>query len=154
MASDGRAYPGRPLLGVGGVVLVDNQVVLIRRRNPPLAGRWSLPGGVVEAGESVQAAVAREVLEETGLTVRVRDLVEVVEHIDHDQDGRVRHHYVILDYLCDVTGGTLRAGGDVDAAALIKPDPDTMDAYALTDAARRVISRGLQLHNVRERPSG
>jgi len=153
MASDGRAYPDRPLLSVGGVVFVDHRVVVVRRRNPPLAGRWTLPGGVVEAGESVAAGVAREMLEETGLMVRVRDLVEIVEHIDQDPEGRVRHHYVILDYLCEVTGGALCAGGDAEAAALIGLDPDTMDTYALTDAARRVIRRGLQLHNTGERPS-
>jgi ADP-ribose pyrophosphatase YjhB (NUDIX family) len=153
MPSDGRAYPGRPVLSVGGVVFVDDRVVVVRRRHPPLAGRWSLPGGVVETGESVEAAVAREVLEETGLPVRVRDLIEVVEHIDHDDEGRVRHHYVILDYLCEVTGGTPCAGGDADAVALIELDPDTMDAYALTDAAIRVIRRGRLLHNAREQRS-
>jgi ADP-ribose pyrophosphatase YjhB (NUDIX family) len=150
MASDQRAYPERPLLTVGGVLFVDNRVVLVRRHNPPLAGRWNLPGGVVEAGEPLDAAIAREMLEETGLTVRVLDLVDVVEHIDHDDEGRVRHHYVILDYLCEMTGGTLCAGGDADAVELAGLDADTMDAYALTDAARQVIRRGLQLHNARE----
>jgi ADP-ribose pyrophosphatase YjhB (NUDIX family) len=144
--ADDRQYPARPVLGVGAVIVIDGGVVLVKRHNPPLEGRWSLPGGVLEVGESVSAAVAREVLEETGLTVAVGELVEIVEHVDRDPDGRVRHHFVILDYLCAVTGGAIQAAGDADAAVLAKADAATMDGYALTDAARRVIRRALELH--------
>jgi ADP-ribose pyrophosphatase YjhB (NUDIX family) len=141
--NDDRRYPARPILGVGAVIVIDGLVVLVKRRNPPLEGRWSLPGGVLEVGEPVRAAVAREALEETGLSVTVGDLLEIVEHVDRDADGRVCHHFVILDYRCAATGGAIRAAGDADAAVLVKPDAATMEAYALSDAARRVIRRAL-----------
>ena len=146
--TDDRAYPARPILGVGAVIVIHGRVILIRRRNPPLAGRWSLPGGVIETGESVREAVIREALEETGLDVTVDDLVEVYEHVDHDEDGRVRHHYVILDYLCRAGGGAPVAGGDAEAVALV--DPEAMADYDVTDATARVIARALRMDALKE----
>ncbi len=139
----GRRYPDRPIVGVGAVAIANGRVVLVRRRFEPLAGQWSLPGGGLEVGETIAAGVRREVGEETGLDVDVGPLVEIFEPILHDADGRIRHHYVILDYLCRVRRGTPAAGSDVDDVVLA--DPAGLAAYALTDAAARVIARGVEM---------
>jgi mutator protein MutT len=107
-----RAYPDRPIVSVGAVIFDDERVLLIRRGNAPLKGDWSLPGGVVEVGETLSEALRREVLEETGLTVEVGPLVEVIDRIQRGSDDRVEYHFVILDYLCRAADGSLGAGSD------------------------------------------
>ncbi len=141
--NDTRQYPERPIVGVGAVILDAGQVVLIRRRYEPLAGRWSLPGGTLEVGETLEAGVARELREETGLEVEVGPVIEVFDRILLDEERRVRYHFVLIDYLCWPVGGHLRAGSDVDAAALV--DPAALEPYDLTPKATAVIARGLQL---------
>ena len=144
MSSDRRLYPDRPVVGVGAVVLDENgMVVLIRRRYEPLAGRWSLPGGMLELGETLEDGVAREILEETGLQVAVGPVIEVFDRIMLDADSRVRYHFVLVDYLCRPTGGVLQPGSDVDAAVLAAPADLT--AFGLTDKAAAVIARGVEL---------
>ena len=144
MSSDRRLYPERPIVGVGAVVLdADGRVVLIRRRFEPLAGRWSLPGGTLELGETLESGVAREILEETGLYVAVGPVIEVFDRIMLDADSRVRYHFVLVDYLCRPTGGALHAGSDVDAAVLA--DPADLTSFGLTDKAAAVIARGVEL---------
>jgi 8-oxo-dGTP diphosphatase len=110
-------YPVAPVVGVGGVVLDGERVLLVRRAHPPRQGEWSLPGGKVELGESLADAVAREVREETGLDVRVGPLVEMFDRVHRDDRGAVRYHFVIADYLCHPVGGVLRAGDDAADAA-------------------------------------
>jgi ADP-ribose pyrophosphatase YjhB (NUDIX family) len=146
--NDTRQYPERPIVGVGAVIVHGDGVVLIRRRYEPLKGHWSLPGGGVEVGETLEEAVAREMLEETGLQVEVGPVIEVFDRITRDDDRRVRYHYVLIDYLCWPIGGELRAGGDVDDAVLA--DPADLAAYGLTQKAAAVIARALELH--REAP--
>jgi 8-oxo-dGTP diphosphatase len=136
-----RSYPTTPVLGVGAVVLMDGCVVLVKRGHEPLMGAWSLPGGTVEAGESLESAVAREVLEETGLRVEVGPLIELVQRIERDEQGRVRYHFVIADYLCTVRSGTLRAGDD--AVDVVPAQPAELERYALTAPARDVIAKEL-----------
>ena len=152
-----RQYPDRPFVGVGAVIVSTSleagrstslepggaRVVLIRRRFEPLAGEWSLPGGIVEAGETLDACVAREMREETGLEVEVGPVIEVFDRITRDDEGRVRYHYVLVDYLCWPSGGTLRAGSDVDAA--VWADPSDLSAYHLTGKVTTVIARALEL---------
>lgn len=138
-----REYPRRPIVGVGGVILVDGRVVLIRRRFEPMADRWSLPGGAVDVGETLLRGLVREMKEETGLDVEVGPVVDVFDRITHDADGRVRFHYVLADYLCRVTGGTLAAGSDAADIALV--DPNDLDRYDLTDKTLDVIRRALAL---------
>ena len=137
----GRAYPERPFVGVGAVIVQDGQVLLVRRGHAPLQGAWSLPGGVVEAGETLEAALVREILEETGLEVQVGPIVEVLDRITRDVDGRVEYHFVLIDYLCHVAGGSLRAGSDAAAAQFV--DPADLGAYDVSDTTRAVIERAV-----------
>ena len=136
-----REYPDRPVVGVGGVVFIDKRVVLIRRRNPPLAGQWSLPGGAVEVGETLQEGLRRELREEIGIDTRVGPLLTLLDRIIRDPDGRVRHHYVLADFLCHPVGGALRSGSD--AAAVVLADPGGLARFALSDQVRAVIARAL-----------
>lgn len=142
--SDTRLYPARPIVGVGAVIIDGGQVVLVKRRHDPLAGRWSLPGGSLEVGETLEAGVAREMLEETGLVVRVGPIVEVFDRIIYDDEGRVRYHFVLVDYLCWPVAGRLLAGSDADAVALA--DPTGLHRFDLTEKAGAVIARGFELH--------
>ncbi|MGH9602057.1 MAG: NUDIX hydrolase, partial [Terriglobales bacterium] len=103
-----RSYPSRPLVGVGAVICKDRRVVVVLRKSSPLAGQWSIPGGLVEVGERLHEAVAREAREETGLTVKVGERVEVFERILPDARGRIQYHFVLLDYLCRPVKGRLR----------------------------------------------
>jgi 8-oxo-dGTP diphosphatase len=101
-----REYPDAPVAGVGAVIVRDGpQVLLVRRAHEPLKGEWSLPGGAVEVGETLQQAICREVLEETGLVVETVAVVEAFDRISRDGDGRVRFHYVLIDFLCRIKGG-------------------------------------------------
>jgi 8-oxo-dGTP diphosphatase len=139
-----RRYPSHPFIGVGAVIVTaEGFVVLVQRQHEPLAGRWSLPGGAIELGESLRGAVVREVLEETGLDVDVGPIVDAVDHIVSDGSGRTEYHFVIADYLCRPVGGELRPGGDVDAVKAVAGD--ALDGYDLTEKAREVIRRGFEL---------
>ncbi len=100
-----RSYPDRPWVGVGGIVFQDNKVLLVKRGKEPGFGRWSIPGGAVDLGEYVKAALQREIEEETGLLVEVLDLVEIFERIIPDDQGKILYHYVLLDYWCRVKSG-------------------------------------------------
>jgi ADP-ribose pyrophosphatase YjhB (NUDIX family) len=147
-----RDYPERPIVGVGAVIVDERgHVVLIKRGVEPLKGHWSLPGGAVELGETLEASVAREVLEETALDVDVGPVIEVFDRIIVDDDRRVRFHYVLVDYLCWPVGGELRAGGDVDDAVLV--DPANLNEYNLTSKATAVIERALELAREAPRPA-
>ncbi len=139
-----RAYPDRPIVGVGAVVLCDAaRVVLVQRRHEPLAGEWSLPGGVVEVGETLESAVAREVLEETGLTVTVGPVIDVFDRITFDANRRVHYHFVLVDYLCRATGGTLGSGSDASDVALA--NSSDLGQYNLNQKALEVIDRALRM---------
>jgi 8-oxo-dGTP diphosphatase len=140
---DRRQYPERPIVGVGAVIVEAGKVLLVRRRYEPLAGRWSIPGGTLELGETLEEGVSREMREETGLEIQVGPVIEVFDRIILDAERRVRYHFVLVDYLCWPIGGELQAGSDVDDAVLV--DPEGLDAYELTVKARAVIGRALEL---------
>jgi 8-oxo-dGTP diphosphatase len=121
-----REYPGAPIAGVGAVIVATDaaqgqKVLLIRRAQEPLKGEWSLPGGAVELGETLEEAIRREVLEETGLRVEPVDVVKAFDRISRDTEGRVRYHYVLVDFLCRVTGG-------VDCAKAVACATDALEA--------------------------
>jgi mutator protein MutT len=139
-----REYPDRPFVGVGAVIVDEAaRVLLVKRRFEPLAGQWSLPGGGVDVGETLEACVIREMHEETGLEVEVGPVIEVFDRIMHDAAGRVQYHYVLVDYVCRPTGGTLAAASDV--ADVAWAEPGALAAFSLTDKATEVIGRGLEL---------
>jgi mutator protein MutT len=138
-----RRYPDRPVVSVGAVILDKGRVVLVKRGQEPLKGRWSLPGGVVEAGEALHAAVVREVREETGLAVRVGDVVDVLDRITRDADGRIEFHYVIIDYVCAVAGGSLACASDADDARWV--ERAELGDYDLTTKVAEVIARAFAI---------
>jgi mutator protein MutT len=142
-----RRYPERPLVGVGAIVVDDDRVLLAQRGHEPMKGQWSLPGGAVECGETLVAAVAREVREETGLEIAVGPLVELVERVHRDADGRVEYHFVVADYLATVAGGRLAAASD--AADLRWVQESELAAFSLNQETLRVIHKALELARVR-----
>jgi 8-oxo-dGTP diphosphatase len=140
-----REYPQTPMVGVGAVVIDGDQVLLIRRGQQPMKGQWSLPGGALEVGETLLDGVRREVREETGLEVEPVALIEVLDRIVRDEDGRVRFHYVLVDYLCRVTGGELCCATDaVDARWASRDDLDSVAAFTVA-----VIQRAFREHGSR-----
>jgi ADP-ribose pyrophosphatase YjhB (NUDIX family) len=141
--SNSRQFPDRPFVGVGAVIVEGPRVLLIRRRFEPLAGEWSLPGGAVDVGETLERCVAREMLEETGLEVSIGPVIDVFDRITRDDDGRVRYHYVLVDYLCWPTGGALQAGSDVDAAVWV--ESSELGPYGLAEKTIAVIARACEL---------
>jgi 8-oxo-dGTP diphosphatase len=153
-----REYPDQPMIGVGGVVIDNGRTLLIRRASPPLKGEWSIPGGLLEVGETLEQGVARELAEETGLDVRVVELIEVFERIfpaPANADGtpgdarRPQYHFVILDYLCEIRGGTLSAGSDALEFAWAREEE--LANFGLTVAVTRVLKRAFA--RTRERAS-
>ena len=143
--ADNREHPDRPVVGVGAVVVKDDQVLLIRRGKPPRAGEWSLPGGGVELGETTEAAVLREVREETGLAVDLGPLIDVVDFIDCTPDG-VRFHYILIDYLAFWTDGEPQAGTDATEARFF-PFKEAL-ALPLWSETKRIIKAAIDsAHN-------
>jgi 8-oxo-dGTP diphosphatase len=139
-----REFPEVPLIGVGAVVVDKGRVLLVQRGREPLKGHWSLPGGLIEVGESLHAGVVREVLEETGLEVEPVGLIELLDRIHRDGD-RIRYHYVIADYLCRVTGGSLAAASDADAVRWAeRAECNSHSALLLDPITVRVIEAGWQ----------
>lgn len=138
-----REYPDRPVVGVGGVIISEGRALLIRRGSPPLEGQWSIPGGMLESGETLVLGVRRELLEETGIEAKVLELIEVFERINLDGEGKARYHYVVLDYLCEAVRGEARAGSDVTDVAWATPEE--LAQYALTETATRVVLKAFDI---------
>ncbi len=137
-----REFPDRPVVGVGGVVVQDGRALIVKRAHDPRKGEWSLPGGIVELGESLVDAVRREIKEETGLDVEVGEVVEVFDRV-HRLEDRIRYHFVIVDYVCRPIGGELRPGDDAEEVAWVAPHE--IEQYGVNEFAVRVIRRGLQM---------
>ena len=137
----GREYPDNPLVGVGAVIVEADRVLLIRRGTAPLLGEWSLPGGVLECGETLRDGAVREAREETGLAVEPGEMLGVYERVIRDEEGRVRYHYVLIDFLCRPVEGDLKAGSD--AADVRWFTRDELPALDLAFDANDVVLKGL-----------
>lgn len=145
-----REYPERPIVGIGGVVIESGRTLLIRRGHEPLLGEWSIPGGSLELGETLEEGVARELLEETGLQVRVVELIEVFDRIYVESTAeapaskkRPRFHYVIVDYLCERISGEPVAGGDAVDVAFAREEE--LGKYRLTETATRILHKAFAM---------
>ena len=134
-----RRYPQRPILAVGALIFLDTRILLVERGKEPMRGYWSLPGGAVEAGELLEDALRREAREETGLEVQIEGLHEIFERLTPDHEGRTEYHYVIVDYLCHLVGGTLRASSDAADAAWF--ERSELQGLKLTAGSLPVIER-------------
>jgi len=137
-----REYPKHPIVGVAAVVLRDGQVLLVQRGREPAKGLWGLPGGMLELGETLAEGVRREVLEECGIEIEVGPLVGVFEPMQRDGDGRLRYHYVVLDYLARYVGGELRAADDADDARWV--ELDALERLPMLDETRAIIRRAAE----------
>ncbi len=159
-----REYPDRPVVGVGGVVIENGRALLIRRGSEPMLGQWSIPGGTLELGESLENGVVRELREETGLTVRIVEMIEVFDRIYEDQadaagggtldsTGKAaekkgpRYHHVIIDYLCERIDGEAKAGSDVTDVAFATEDE--LERYGLTETATRILRKAFVMDRAR-----
>ncbi|MDQ1238117.1 MAG: 8-oxo-dGTP diphosphatase [Thermodesulfobacteriota bacterium] len=141
MAEIVRKYPPAPLVGVGALVFDQGKILLIRRAEEPSRGDWSIPGGLVEVGESLREAVVRETLEETGLLVEPQHFVELVERIIPDEDGKILYHYVLADYVCRVVDGKTKPGSD--AAEAVWAGEQDLPRYNLAPITSRLILKVL-----------
>ena len=145
-----REYPERPIVGVGAVVIdrdpvLGDRVLLVQRGHAPLKGEWSLPGGALELGETLEEGIRREVLEETGLIVEPVAVVEVLDRISRDNEGRVQYHYVLVDFLCRVVGGNLAYATDATDARWSAID----DLTAVAPFTRAVILKAIEMDAAR-----
>lgn len=128
-------------------MISNGRALLIKRGHPPLQGEWSIPGGTLEVGETLLQGVERELVEETGIRVRVVTLIEVFERVFRDDGGKAKYHFVILDYLCESIGGEARAGSDVTDVAWASEDD--LEPFFLSPTATRVIRRAFEMARVR-----
>jgi 8-oxo-dGTP diphosphatase len=150
---DGREFPEYPRVGVGGIVVHNGQVLLVRRGQEPLKGHWSLPGGLVENGEELACALRRELKEETGLSVEPIEVIGVFERIERNakSKGRPRYHYVVIDYICRLRGAQRkmpkppapRPATDITAARWV--DVGSLNRCGLSDLAEDVIRKAFSL---------
>ena len=134
-----REYPPHPLVGLGAIVWKDGRVLMVQRGNPPRAGIWSLPGGAQHLGETVRDGIHREIAEETGVTIELLGLVDVIDSVLRDPEGRVLYHYTIIDFAARWVGGDAVAGDDAADVAWV--DPADLHRMDLWDETIRVIEK-------------
>jgi 8-oxo-dGTP diphosphatase len=137
-----RDYPDRPFVAVGAVIVHDGCALVVKRNSEPLKGHWSIPGGILEVGETLRQGAAREALEETGLVIEAGEVLEIFESIYRDPAGNVQYHYVLVDFLCRVLGGDLRAGSDAGEVRWVAASE--LEELNLAETALRVLHKGLE----------
>jgi mutator protein MutT len=137
-----RLYPNQPIVGVGAVIIQDGRILLEKRKNEPGKGKWSIPGGLVELGESVEQTVLREVEEETGLEVEKPEHIDVVDNVVRDDNGEIKYHFVIVDYFVKLKGGTLKASSDAEELKWVSLND--VEKYDLTKTFREFFQRNKQ----------
>ncbi|HTZ90337.1 MAG TPA: NUDIX hydrolase [Alloacidobacterium sp.] len=141
-----REYPEAPVVGVGAVIIHENQVLLVQRGHEPLKGEWSLPGGALELGETLEQGIQREVLEETGLEIEPLQIVEAFDRIVRDEAGVVRFHYVLVDFLCRISGGALCCASDAaDAHWLRREELNSHSRYRIAPFTIAVIEKAFRI---------
>ena len=138
-------YPHQPCVAVGAVVFNNDKVLLVRRGQPPAMDYWAIPGGKVKLGETLQAAAEREILEETGLQIRARDPVYTFDHLEKDEDGHIRFHYVIVDLEADYIGGEILPGDDAAEARWLSPDD--LEKMKVSPKTRELLKQMFQFGN-------
>ncbi len=132
---------GRPVVGVGAVIIKDGKILLVKRGNEPNKGKWSIPGGLVNTGESLVDALKREIMEEVGLEIDVDDVACVSEEVFRD-NGNVKYHYIIIDFFANITGGELRVGSDAVDARWVKLNE--IDSLDVVDFVRKLVNKILR----------
>lgn len=137
-----RFYPDQPIIGIGAVIICKDRILLEKRKNEPGRGKWSIPGGLVELGERIEETVIREVKEETGLDVEKPELIDVVDNIRFDADGKVKYHFIIVDYFVKLKGGTLKAADDAEDLKWVAFNE--VEKYDLTNTFRGFFERNRQ----------
>lgn len=137
-----RLYPKQPVVGVGAVIIKDGKILLEKRKSEPGRGKWSIPGGLVELGESVSQTVVREVAEETGLEVCEPKLIDVVDNVVRDENGEVKYHFVIIDYFVKLKGGNVKASSDAEELRWVPLGE--VEKYDLTKTFKEFIQRNMQ----------
>ena len=138
-----RSYPERPIIGVGAVIIHEGRALIVQRAGEPRKGEWTVPGGVLEIGETLRSGVEREVLEETGLVVKAGEVVDVFENIWPDADGRTQFHYVLVDFLCELISGELKVATDASDARWISMDE--LDRWELIGKTAQAIRKGFAM---------
>jgi len=134
-----RLYPEVPIVGIGAVIVKDNKVLLIKRAGEPGRGLWSIPGGLVELGEKIKDAVRREVKEETGLEVKVNEIADVTEIITRDEEGKVKYHFVIVDFFAEPLKGELKPSSDALEAKWV--EFEDLRKYHLTETVEKLFKK-------------
>jgi len=136
-----REYPQQPLVGVGAIIVEGGRVLLIKRGKAPLLGEWSIPGGMLELGETLRQGAEREALEETGLVVRATDLLGVFDRIVPDETQRTLYHYVLIDFLCQEISGDMLAGGDAsDTRWFTRAD---LSSLSMPEETLKILQMGI-----------
>ena len=137
-----KEYPEHPMVGVGAIIVQDGKILIVRRGSEPGKGKWSVPGGLVELGETVEQAVVREVREECGLDVEVDKLIDIVDSMTFDKNGRLKYHFIILDFFVKIKGGKLRPGDDAKEALWVSLEE--VENYDLTKTFKEFLKRNME----------
>jgi len=136
-----KEYPKQPIVGVGAIIIHDGKMLIVKRGSDPGKGKWSVPGGLVELGETVKEAVEREVLEECNLKVEASHLIDIVDNIIRDKNGRIKYHFIILDFFAKLRGGKLKPNSEVIEAKWVPIDE--VEKYDLTNTFKEFMKRNL-----------
>ncbi|MCD6241607.1 NUDIX hydrolase [Candidatus Bathyarchaeota archaeon] len=138
-----KEYPKHPMVGVGAIIVRNGKILIVKRKSEPGKGRWSVPGGLVELGETVGQTVVREVKEECNLNVEVDRLIDVVDSLTKDEEGNIKYHFVILDFFVKLKGGELKAGDDAEEARWVPLEE--VEKYNLTKTFREFLKRNMEI---------
>ena len=138
-----KEYPKHPIVGVGAIIIRNGRILIVKRKSEPGKGKWSVPGGLVELGETVGQAVVREVKEECGLDVEVDSLIDVVDSLTKDERGDIKYHFVILDFFVKLKGGKLKPGDDAEEVKWVPLKE--VEKYDLTKTFREFLKRNMKI---------